>query len=51
MKKEPIVAFLQNQVPNLEEYAADPEGFSQNYSRQDAAILNIQRACEAVLDM
>jgi len=34
-----------------EEYAADPEGFSQNYSRQDAAILNIQRACEAVLDM
>jgi uncharacterized protein YutE (UPF0331/DUF86 family) len=34
-----------------EEYAADPEGFSQNYTRQDAAILNIQRACEAVLDM
>jgi len=34
-----------------EEYAADPEGFSQNYSRQDAAILNIQRACEAALDM
>jgi len=34
-----------------EEYAADPEGFSQNYTRQDAAILNIQRACEAALDM
>ena len=34
-----------------EEYAADPASFAQNYSRQDAAILNIQRACEAALDM
>lgn len=34
-----------------EEYQAEPEGFSSNYSRQDAAILNIQRACEAALDM
>jgi uncharacterized protein YutE (UPF0331/DUF86 family) len=34
-----------------EEYAADPATFAQNYSRQDAAILNIQRACEAALDM
>ena len=34
-----------------EEYAADPEGFAHNYTRQDAAILNIQRACEAALDM
>jgi uncharacterized protein YutE (UPF0331/DUF86 family) len=34
-----------------EEYQADPEGFSHNHSRQDAAILNIQRACEAALDM
>lgn len=34
-----------------EEYQADPEGFSSNFSRQDAAILNIQRACEAALDM
>ncbi|ANE54630.1 type VII toxin-antitoxin system HepT family RNase toxin [Methylomonas sp. DH-1] len=34
-----------------EEYAADPAGFIQNYTRQDAAILNIQRACEAALDM
>ena len=34
-----------------EEYAADPEGFAKNFSRQDAAILNIQRACEAALDM
>lgn len=34
-----------------EEYAADPEGFALNFTRQDAAILNIQRACEATLDM
>ena len=34
-----------------EEYAADPVGFASNFSRQDAAILNIQRACEAALDM
>jgi len=35
----------------LEEYEADPESFSTNFTRQDAAILNIQRACEACLDM
>ena len=34
-----------------EEYAADPATFATNSSRQDAAILNIQRACEAALDM
>mgnify|MGYP006270430009 CR=1 FL=1 len=34
-----------------EEYSADPDSFLTNYSRQDAAILNIQRACEAALDM
>lgn len=34
-----------------EEYDADPATFATNYSRQDAAILNIQRACEAALDM
>ena len=34
-----------------EEYAADPGGFASNFTRQDAAILNIQRACEASLDM
>lgn len=34
-----------------EEYAADPSGFPTNFTRQDAAILNIQRACEAALDM
>lgn len=34
-----------------EGYSADPESFLTNYTRQDAAILNIQRACEAALDM
>lgn len=34
-----------------EEYATDPNSFATNFTRQDAAILNIQRACEAALDM
>ncbi|MBW7874870.1 MAG: DUF86 domain-containing protein [Candidatus Cloacimonetes bacterium] len=34
-----------------EEYAKNPTGFAKNYTHQDAAILNIQRACEAALDM
>ncbi len=34
-----------------EEYFADPGGFGADFTRQDAAILNIQRACEAALDM
>ena len=34
-----------------EEYASDPTSFLTNCTRQDAAILNVQRACEAVLDM
>ena len=34
-----------------EEYASDPDTFASNFTRQDAAILNIQRACEAALDM
>lgn len=34
-----------------EEYAKDPATFATDFTRQDAAILNIQRACEAALDM
>jgi uncharacterized protein YutE (UPF0331/DUF86 family) len=34
-----------------EEYASNPDTFAASYTRQDAAILNIQRACEAALDM
>jgi uncharacterized protein YutE (UPF0331/DUF86 family) len=34
-----------------EEYNKDPETFGGDYTRQDAAILNIERACETALDM
>ena len=34
-----------------EEYFRDTAGFAADFTRQDAAILNIQRACEAALDM
>lgn len=34
-----------------EEYSEDPAGFAGDFTRQDAAILNIQRACEAALDV
>jgi uncharacterized protein YutE (UPF0331/DUF86 family) len=34
-----------------EEYVKAGNQFANDFSRQDAAILNIQRACEAALDM
>lgn len=34
-----------------EEYDRAPDTFTSDITRQDAAILNIQRACEAALDM
>lgn len=34
-----------------EEYFCDPATFATHFTRQDAAILNIQRACEVALDM
>ncbi|WP_373989163.1 DUF86 domain-containing protein [Duganella sp. BuS-21] len=34
-----------------EEYFKDPATFGDDLTRQDAAILNIQRACEAALDI
>lgn len=34
-----------------DEYHKDPTTFISDLTRQDAAILNIQRACEAALDM
>ena len=34
-----------------EEYNKGPDSFIEDHTRQDAAILNIQRACEAALDM
>ncbi|SDO10517.1 Uncharacterized conserved protein YutE, UPF0331/DUF86 family [Halomonas shengliensis] len=33
-----------------EEYAKDPATFPDDLTRQDAAILNLQRACEATID-
>lgn len=34
-----------------EEYDKSPATFATDHTRQDAAILNVQRACEAALDM
>jgi uncharacterized protein YutE (UPF0331/DUF86 family) len=34
-----------------EEYKADRDGFATNYTRQDAALLNILRACETAIDL
>lgn len=34
-----------------EEFDRDTATFATDFTRQDAAILNVQRACEAVLDM
>lgn len=34
-----------------EEYEKGADTFATDFTRQDAAILNIQRACEAALDM
>jgi uncharacterized protein YutE (UPF0331/DUF86 family) len=34
-----------------EEYQADCDGFATNYTRQDAALLNVLRACETAIDL
>ena len=34
-----------------EEYAAEPDGFDANVTRQDAAVLNILRACQQSIDL
>jgi uncharacterized protein YutE (UPF0331/DUF86 family) len=34
-----------------EKYDSDPEGFDTNYTKQDAAILNVLRACEQSIDL
>jgi len=34
-----------------EEYNADPTGFATNHTRQDAAVLNVLRACEQAIDL
>ena len=32
-----------------EEYRADSDGFATNYTRQDAALLHVLRACETII--
>lgn len=34
-----------------EEFEREPATFATDFTRQDAAVLNVQRACEAALDM
>ena len=34
-----------------EEFTAAGDSFATDFTRQDAAVLNVQRACEAALDM
>ena len=34
-----------------EEYRTDPDGFATHYTRQDAAMLNVLRACETAIDL
>ncbi|MTW01170.1 DUF86 domain-containing protein [Duganella ginsengisoli] len=46
------VATIERRVARArEEYAKDPATFAIDQTRQDAAILNIQRACDAALDV
>lgn len=35
----------------LDEYRKNPLTFPDDFTRQDAAILNVQRACQAALDL
>lgn len=34
-----------------EEYRQEPQALKQDFTRQDSVILNLQRACEAAIDM
>jgi uncharacterized protein YutE (UPF0331/DUF86 family) len=34
-----------------EEYQNDPENLYENVTRQDAIVLNLQRACQAAIDL
>lgn len=34
-----------------EEYVGHEDGFEKDFTRQDAIVLNLQRACEAAIDM
>lgn len=53
--KEVVINKIQNiqrcVMRAREEYLADKEGFRSNFTRQDAAILNVLRACETTIDL
>lgn len=34
-----------------QEYRSDPDGFAANHTLQDAAVLNVLRACEQAIDL
>jgi uncharacterized protein YutE (UPF0331/DUF86 family) len=44
-------ASIERCVARVRQEYANSENFATDFTRQDAAILNIQRACEAALDM
>lgn len=47
-----IVIRLERKVARVHKgYTQDPANFSTDFTRQEVAILHIQRACEAALDM
>lgn len=46
-----VAAIERSIVRAREEFAAAGAGFASDFTRQDAAILNILRACEAALDL
>ncbi len=48
-EQQAIAAFLDREIAKLD--ALKHTSFATDFTRQDAAILNIQRACEAALDM
>jgi uncharacterized protein YutE (UPF0331/DUF86 family) len=46
------IRMLQRYVERArEEYHRSPQGFDTDYTRQDAAVLNILRACETAIDL
>lgn len=59
MTKQPNLDVLLNKAQIIErcrlrareEYFDDPQTFHTDFRRQDAAVLNVQRACEAALDL
>jgi len=49
LNKAQIIALCLNRID--EEYQSNPDNLLQNQTKQDAIVLNLQRACEAAIDM